>query len=111
MHHSRHDSSHTQESEILLRHIDSHLIDVPQARKEEPREAADKQRRCERTTTASAAIGSSRGKHLGEEHQRDVYNKVFGMAIEQGAVEQLVPVGLRLAVEQQVDAVVSLAIE
>ena len=72
MHHTRHHASHTQQGKILLRHIDSYLVDVPQTGKEESCEASDKQRRSKRTTTAATTIGSRCGKHLGQEHESDV---------------------------------------
>ena len=111
MHDARHDTRHAQQREVLLRDVDTHLVHVPQPRKEEPREAADEERGGKRAATAAAAVGGAGGEDLGEQHEGDVQNQVFGMAIEQGTAQHLVPVGLSLAVEQQVDAVVALAVE
>ena len=68
MHHARHHAGHAQQGEVLLGHIDTDIVDVPQSCKEESGEAADEQRGCEGTAATAAAIGGRGGKDLGEHH-------------------------------------------
>ena len=67
MHHARHHAGHAQQGEVLLGHIDTDIVDVPQSCKEESGEAADEQRGCEGTAATAAAIGRSEERRVGKE--------------------------------------------
>ena len=111
VHHAGHHAGHAQKREVLLGDIDSHLISVPQAGKEETAEGSDEQRRGERTATSSTAVGGRGGKNLGEQHHGNVEHEQVAVAVEQRVVHHCVPVGFGLSVQQDVDAVVAFAIE
>ena len=64
VHHPRHHPGHAHEGEILFGHMNAQFVDVPQARKEEPAEAADEKRGGKGSATAATAIGGRRGKHF-----------------------------------------------
>ena len=69
VHHARHHSRHTQQRKILLRHVDTYLVHVPQSRKEKTRKTSYEQRWSKRTATAAATVRCRGGKHLGQQHQ------------------------------------------
>ena len=56
MHHTRHHTSHTQQREVLLWHIDAYLVDIPKSGEKESCETSDKQRGGKRTTTTATTI-------------------------------------------------------
>ena len=111
MHHTRHDTGHAHQSEILLGDIHTDLVDVPQTREQETRETAHKQTRREGTTTTATAIRGRTGNDLRQQNQSDIAQDQTTLTREQGVVENLVPVGLGTAIEQQVDAAITLAIK
>ena len=111
MHHTRHHASHAQQGEVLLGHIDTNLVDVPQTREEETRETADEQRRGKRTTATATAISGRGGHHLRKQHEGDIRQEHGALTGKEGVVEDAVPVGLRPSVEQQVDTGITFTIE
>ena len=57
MHHTRHHTSHTQQREVLLWHINPYLMHVPKTREQESCKTANEQRGRKCTTTTSASVG------------------------------------------------------
>ena len=111
MHHARHHTGHAHQGKILLRDVDTYLVDVPQPREEEAREAAHEEAGCKGTATASTAIRSRGGHNLGQNHQRNISQQQVALAGEERVVQYLVPVSFRAAVQQHVDTDVTFAIE
>ena len=82
VHHSRHHSGHAEQGEVLLRHVDTYLVGVPDAGEEEAAEAAHEEARGERTAATAAAVGGRGGEHLGQHHQQhlpDEHSTVAGV--------------------------------
>ena len=111
MHHTRHNACHTHEREVLLGHVDTYLVGIPEAGEEETRKTADKERRGEGSTTTATAIGCRCGKHLGEGDESDIDEQQMAVAIEERVAHHLPPLYLCSALEQDVDSRVALAIE
>ena len=91
--------------------MNAQLVDVPQARKEEPAEAADEKRGGKGSATAATAIGGRCGKHFRQQHQPHIDHQQLLLSGKERVVQNLPPVGFTRAVEQQVDAVVAFAKE
>src|SRR5574344_109013 len=108
MHHTAHHTRHTQKGKVFVGYIDAYLIDVPQTGKQETAEAADKQTRCEGTTTTATTIGGTGREYFRQQDEGYIGNQQVIMSIEHRIVQYHIPVHLRLTVQQQVDVTVSL---
>lgn len=64
MHHARNEARHTHQCKVLLRNIDTYLIHIPKARKEETGKTSDNERRSKGTTASATTIGGRGGKTL-----------------------------------------------
>ena len=111
MHHARNQARHAHERKILLRHMHAHLIDVPQAGKEEACKTADKQRRRKGSTTTATTIGCRGGKYLGKGDKRYVEDEQIILTRKQRTVHHLPPLCLVAALEQDVDGRIALAVK
>ena len=111
VHDACHDACHAEQGEVLLGDDGAEGLQVPQSGEEESAEAADEQRGCERSADTATAVGGRGGDRLGEDDECDVPEQHLAVAIEQRVVQHLVPVGLALAVEQDVQCTVAFAVE
>ena len=111
MHHARYQSSHTHQGEILLRHINTYLINIPESGKEETGKSTDDKRRSKGSTTSSTTIGSRSGKNLGKGHQADIENQQILMTREKRTVHHLPPLCLILSLKKHIYCRISLTIK
>ena len=111
MHDSRHHTRHAIERKVLLGHIDPELILIPQAREEEAEGSADEERGGKGTTTTARAIGGTRGEDLRDDHQGHIEDEILALAREERLLHHGIPVGLGLALDEDGQGVVALAIE
>ena len=111
MHHTRHHTSHPQQSEVLLRHIDTNLVNIPQTGEEEACKAPDEQRGCKRTAATTTTIRGRSGDHLCQQYQRYKGYQHNPLTSKQRIVQNLVPICFRPPVQQEVDAAIALTIE
>ena len=111
VHHAGHDARHAEQGEVLFGNVGPDLMDVPEAREEESAESADEERGCKRSADAASAVGGRSGDDLGQQHQGDVPEQHVALTVEERVVEQGSPVGLAVAVEQDVQCAVAFAVE
>ena len=111
VHDSRHHTRHAIEREVLLGHIDAELILIPKAREEEAKGSADEERGGKGTTTTTRAIGGTRGEDLRDDHQGHIEDEILALAREERLLHDGIPVGLGLALDEDGQGVVALAIE
>ena len=111
LHHAGHHTSHAHQSKILLGNINAQLIAIPNASEKETRKAANKQRWRESSATTSGSIGGRCGKNLKQYDQAHIENKVFAMAIKHRTIHHLPPIGHGFAAQEDIDLVITLAIE
>ena len=111
MHHARNEARHTHQCKVLLRNIDTYLIHIPKARKEETGKTSDNERRSKGTTASATTIGGRGGKNLGKGYQGDVEDEQLVVPVEERTAHHLPPVFHILSLQQHVDSRISLAIE
>ena len=111
MHHARYQSSHTHQGEILLRHINTYLINIPESGKEETGKSTNNKRRSKGSTTSSTTIGCRSGKNLGKGHQADIENQQILMTREKRTVHHLPPLCLILSLKKHIYCRISLTIK
>ena len=99
MHHPRHHTRHAQQGEVLLRYIDTNLIDVPQSGEKESGKAANEQRGSKRTATTSATVCCRCSKHLCKQHQGNIGYQHRTLTREERIVQDAVPIGFRPPVQ------------
>ena len=86
VHHTRHHTSHAQQSEILFRYIDTYLVDIPKAGEQETCKTANKQGGCKRSTTAATTIRSWSSHNFGKQHQGDIGNQKCTLSWEKWVI-------------------------
>ena len=111
MHHARNEARHTHQCKVLLRNIDTYLIHIPKARKEETGKTSDNERRSKGTTASATTIGGRGGKNLGKGYQGDVEDEQLVVPVEERTAHHLPPVFHILPLQQHVDCRIAFAVE
>ena len=115
VHHSRHQTRHAHQSEILLRYVVRNdrcqLISVAEMSKDETGDTAQEQARCKGTPTSATAIGSTRGKDFEKHNQREVNQQKIAISVEDGVIHHLVPISRTRPVQQHMNHIVTFTIE